>query len=139
MGRPKKKHPGGRPPVIDENVLRQLDAAFALGCTDEEACLYANISPRALYTYQENNEEFKQRKEQLKRQPVLLAKTTVVEALTDDKGVAQWYLERRSPEFNPKQQIDLTSKGEKIDYSDPKIAALVGKFEAELKDEIKPS
>ena len=40
-----------------------------MGFNDEEACLYAGISARSLYTYIEKNPEFSQKKNNLSRIP----------------------------------------------------------------------
>lgn len=32
-----------RPTVINDAVVQKLEEAFALGCSDEEACIYADI------------------------------------------------------------------------------------------------
>jgi hypothetical protein len=37
---------GGRPTVMTEEVMRKLEEAFSLDCTDEEACAYAGIGER---------------------------------------------------------------------------------------------
>src|SRR6185369_3443807 len=84
----------GRPSVMTDEVLRKLDEAFAMGCTDLEACLYADISKTALYDYQQEHPEFAERKEKLKETPILLARTTVVRSLKQPQA-AQWYLERK--------------------------------------------
>ena len=118
-GRPKKVHPGGRPTVMTKEALAKLEAAFAIGCTDIEACLYANISVDALYDYQKINPEYTKRKAQLKEMPVLQARTTVVEQLQTDGNMAFKYLERkRRDEFGPEQKIDLTGK---ITIATPKL------------------
>lgn len=91
----------GRPTVFTEEVLKKLEEAFSLGCTDKEACLLANISPASLYNYQNENPEFIERKELLKQDPILKARQTVIKAL-DDPEHAEWYLERkRKGEFSP--------------------------------------
>lgn len=104
-----KKHAGGRPTKIDEITLKKLEEAFAMGCTDKEACLYANISTTTLYNYQEKVPEFLGRKEELKENPVLKAKSTVFDSL-DKVQTAQWYLERRSNEFKPKADLTTNDK-----------------------------
>ena len=58
---------------MTEAVLRKLEDAFALGCTDLEACLYADISKTTLYDYQKDHPEFAERKEKLKETPTLKA------------------------------------------------------------------
>jgi hypothetical protein len=84
----------GRPTVITGEVLRKLEEAFAMGCTDLEACLYADISKTALYEHQQRHPEFAERKEKLKETPILLARTTVIKNLRNPQS-AQWYLERK--------------------------------------------
>ena len=84
----------GRPTVITDEVLRKLDEAFAMGCTDLEACLFADISKTALYDYQQEHPEFAERKEKLKETPILLARSTVIKNLKNPQS-AQWYLERK--------------------------------------------
>lgn len=107
-GRPKKKHAGGRPTVMTERVLDKLNQAFAIDCTDVEACLFAGISDDALYKYQRENPEYIKRKAQLKEMPVLQARTTVVTHLQEDPGSAKWYLERKKKdEFGPNQKAEV--------------------------------
>jgi hypothetical protein len=65
-----------------------------MGCTDKEACLYADIAPTTLYNYQLDHPEFVERKETLKDKPVLKARTTVYNSLNVAQ-TAQWYLERK--------------------------------------------
>jgi len=97
----------GRPPIVDDIALQKLEEVFALGGTDKEACLYANISPATLYNYQQSNPSFLERKELLKNSPVLLARRTVLDALTDDPQTARWYLERRDKDFHPKSESEV--------------------------------
>lgn len=93
--KPKPKSSAGRPTVMSDAVVNKLEEAFAMGCTDLEACFYADISRQTLYNYQESHPEFIDRKERLKRRPVLLARKVVVEALLDnDRASAHKVLER---------------------------------------------
>jgi hypothetical protein len=86
----------GRPTVMTPETVRKLEEAFALGCTDLEACFYADISRTSLHKYQEANPEFADRKERLKQRPVLLARKVIVDALLDnDRGIADKLLTRR--------------------------------------------
>ena len=88
--------PAGRPTVMTESVIRKLEDAFMLGCTDLEACFAADISKTTLYKYCEANPEFAERKEALKSNPVYLAKSVVVDALKDgDRQVALDTLKRK--------------------------------------------
>lgn len=108
------KNKGGRPRVINESVLDKLEEVFALGGTDEEACLFANIAVDTLYKYQRENPEYIKRKEELKETPILKARRTVIDSL-DKPEMAFRFLERkRKKEFGP--NVDMTSDGEKITF-----------------------
>lgn len=104
---------------MTETTVAKLEEGFLMGLTDREACLYADINPSTLYRYCEENPDFSERKEHLKENVKMIAKKNIyTEIGAGDKQLSQWYTERRDPDFNPKQQIDHTTKGEKIDNSD---------------------
>ena len=93
----------------DPTIKAKLEQAFAIGCTDAEACLYAGISKTTLYSYIEQCPEFGERKEELKQYPVIKAKHSVVSRLKDDVVTSKWYLERKTKEFRPPdRQNNLT-------------------------------
>lgn len=79
----------------EESVVQKLEEAFAMGCTDLEACLYADISKSAFYAYQDKHPEFLNRKEILKERPVLQARNSVIKAMRYDGNLALKYLERK--------------------------------------------
>jgi hypothetical protein len=113
---PKKKV--GRP-LFDgkeeATVVQLLNEAFALGCSDLEACLYADISKAAFYAYQSKHPEFLDRKEILKNRPVLQARNSVIQAMRNDGNLALKYLERKmKAEFSTQQQIDHTTNGKDL-------------------------
>jgi hypothetical protein len=111
--------PAGRPTIMTEDVLHKLEEAFALGCTDGEACLYANIACATLYNYQNAVPEFLERKEELKKTPVLKARTTVVNNLHDPE-IAFKFLERKvKNEFSLKTESEVTGKDGKDLYPHP--------------------
>jgi hypothetical protein len=89
------KKNNGRPTIFMKDVLDKLEYVFTLGGTDKEACLYANVSPAALYKYQEKNREFEEGKEMLKEAPVLAAPESIIKHLRRNPGLALKYLERR--------------------------------------------
>lgn len=100
----------GRPSAITKEVLVKLEQAFALDCTDEEACFYANISPSTLYDYQKKYPAFSERKKELKQQPFLVARQAIVKGIKDDKEFALKYMERKKKkEFGTKTEIDLNN------------------------------
>lgn len=91
----KKKSNAGRPTVMTAEAIRKLEEAFALGCSDLEACYYADIGKSALYDYQEKHPEFVERKESLKQRPVLMARQSVVKDLGNNSDLALKFLERK--------------------------------------------
>lgn len=102
----------GRPPVINDEKLKKLREAFMMGCTDDEACLYAEIEPRTFYNFQKWNEEFIQQKEHWKNNPILKARKVVFDKIeAGDENTAKWYLERKAKqEFSTKTEIGMTDK-----------------------------
>ena len=105
----KKKQTTGRPPIVDENVIRKLEFAFSMGCTDLEACLQAGISKSTLYNYQGDNPSFLDRKDLLRESLVLKARKTVHDAIdAGDKETSKWYLERKKKdEFSTKSEAAI--------------------------------
>lgn len=81
---------GGRPTKMTPDVIGKLEQAFLMGCTDLEACFFADISKDALYDYQGKNPEFADRKERLKSNPVMKARQAMLDLIdSDDEGVKQ--------------------------------------------------
>ena len=92
----------GHPTVMTPETIAKLEQAFSLGCTDMEACFFANIGKSALYNYQKEHPEFMERKEALKEKMIFAARTVIANSLADnDKDTAKWLLERkRKQEFS---------------------------------------
>lgn len=88
--------------------MTQLEHAFKIGCTDEQACLYAGISHNQLeYYIKEINPEFRAKKELLKEMNIIHARQTVSDSLKQDPGTAFRYLERKQKdEFAPQSALD---------------------------------
>lgn len=86
----------------EKDVLAKLREAFAIGASDEEASLYAEISVDALYRYQKINPEFCKEKTMLREKPTLKARQTIVRNL-DDKELAFKYLIQKQREKNLRQ------------------------------------
>lgn len=99
--------PAGRPTKITEAVLKKLEIAFALGCTDEEACFDAGISHQTLYNYQHKHPEFIDRKQGLKNRPITIARKSVINNMKKDGKLALQYLERKKKdEFAPMSKTE---------------------------------
>ena len=105
------KNKGGRPTVMTDEVIRKLEVAFVAGCSDLEACCYADIGKSTLYDYCENNPSFSERKETLKNQPTLKAKLIIDEALTTgDLNTAHRVIDRKEGS-KVKQEITGSNGG----------------------------
>lgn len=107
-----KKNLWWRPTVMDENIVSKLEEGFSRWLTDNEACLYADISRSTLFRYIEQNPEFWNRKELLKDMPKMKAKLVVTDKILEkDDYNSRWYLERKGKdEFSTKEIIDQTNK-----------------------------
>jgi len=91
---------------MTKETVDKLETAFSYGCTDLEACFFAGIHKQTLYNYQEKHPAFVDRKEQLKQNPVLLARESVVKNLKMDPNLALKYLERKKKdEFSPRVEM----------------------------------
>ena len=137
----RKKHPGGRPLFDgkDKNlVIAKLERVFAAGGTDQCACLYAGISPDALYRYEKKFPKFRERKEALKGSPELRARLKVNREISHNVYTAQWYLERKVPdEFSRQLKLGGTDGGS-IKIEDPAANAWAEKILQALIDQQSP-
>lgn len=106
--RKKVKNPVGRPSKVTPKLLAKLDDAFALGHTDEEACLIAGIDPKTLYNYCGEHTDYSSKKELLKQSPKLVARRNIITKLkAGDVELSKWYLERKAKtEFSAKLEVD---------------------------------
>lgn len=96
----------GRPSVFTDETLLLLKEAFLMGCTDEEACLYAGISTSPFYKYQSENKEFKDEKEVWKKNPILKARQSVLNGIGQSPELALKFLERKKKdEFSLRHEV----------------------------------
>jgi len=98
----------GRPSIMTPETVAKLEQAFASAFTDEQACIFADISKNTLYDYIKQNPSFSYRKEQLKKRVDIKAKTKVIEAINiGDMATAKWWLERKcKDEFSLKTETE---------------------------------
>ena len=103
----------GRPSVMTPEVIGKLEECFSVGATDLQACFIAGICKDALYDYQLKHPEFTERKEALKSMTSYAAKKVLNDKIIEgDKQAAQWQLERKDPEYNPKNTTDVNLGGQ---------------------------
>lgn len=127
MARPTENNPKGaqKSPTKTPEVLAKLEQAFALDCTVDEACLYSWIVPSTLYRWYDVDKELRERHDLLRNNPVLLARSTVVQAIKGVKNklgfweerpnveIAMKYLERKKKnEFSTKVETENLDKVE---------------------------
>lgn len=119
---------GGRPTIINNNVLQKLRRAFIEGANDITACHYANIAPSTFYAHLKTNEIFSDEihkwKEMIRHESVLKIRKMIKAKDTGTEDAWKW-LERRYPsEFAPIQQpntlIDNKSVTNYIDFKEDK-------------------
>jgi hypothetical protein len=93
---------------MTELTVKKLEEAFLMGCTDVEACLFADISKQTLYNYQAENPSFIDRKAQLKTNPVMKARKVLLDAIDGQKDakVAQWMVEKQ--DGKARQSLELS-------------------------------
>lgn len=104
----------GRPTKFTPETINKLENAFSLGCSDLEACLYADVSPSAFYRFQDDNPDFKERKDVLKKKMIFKARINLKEALEskDERtkvDASKWLLERKCrDEFSTRVENEVT-------------------------------
>lgn len=127
------KGPGGRPTVFTPETVNKLEQAFAIDCTVEEACSYAEITRQSFYEHIKRNPEFSDRIDDLRQRPILKARQTIVKSLYNPQQ-AQWYLERKvKKEFT--QRSELTgADGEALINNDPRVDLLLEAYGRNTKD-----
>ena len=117
--------PAGRPTKMTPETIGKLEEAFSMGCTDLEACLFADIEKTTLYKYQQDHPEFINRKEKLKENPVLKARQTILDNLEDPTN-ARWYLERKKKdEFSQRTESDVKTVISFNDMDDKELDGLI--------------
>jgi len=102
----------GRPTEKTPDVIRKIEEAAALDCTVEEMSFYAGIHRATLYRWLEESSEFKDRIEELRQKPFLLARQTINKAIKDNPQYAFEYMKRKKPkEFgdNIKSTVEIKS------------------------------
>lgn len=86
----------GQPTKMNEDTLKLLREAFTWGCTDSEACCYAEISTTTLYNYCNANPEYLELKNKLKDMPTMKARRIIDASLDgNDLNTANRVIDRK--------------------------------------------
>lgn len=117
----------GRPTDKTPEVVRKIEEAAAMDCSIEEMAFFANIHRATLYRWLKEDKEFSDRIEELKNTPFLLARQAVIKGIQDNYQNAMDYLKRKKrKEFG--DNVDLTTKGELLNYTDEQITAIADRI-----------
>lgn len=101
----------GQKAKMTPEKVKELEWYFLYWMTDEEACLLWDISRQTLNAYCQSNEDWREKKELLKRKPLITAKVNIVDKIDwQDYDASKWYLERKGKdEFSTKEIVDQTN------------------------------
>ena len=101
--------PVGRPTIMTPDTVSKLDDAFLAGCSDIQACLYADISKQTLYDYQKIHPEYVDRKEALKDNVKMHAKLNISKKVITEADIetSKYVLDRTDPDFKPKNKLEI--------------------------------
>lgn len=98
----------GAPTKMTPECLRLLREAFTWGCTDVEACCYADIAPSTLYLYCEKNPEFLELKNKLKEMPMMKARRIINGALDEqDLNTANRVIDRKEGQKIKQETVNV--------------------------------
>lgn len=92
------KRPAGGQTIYSEEIVRQLEAAFHIDATIEEACAYADIAKVTYYSWLKKVEGFAERMDKAQQMPLLKAKKTTISSIEQGDGrLAMDFLKSRQP------------------------------------------
>lgn len=96
----------GRPTVMTADVRLKIEQVAALDGSVEEMALYAGIHRSTLYRWLQDDEELRDRIEELREKPVLKARQTVVGALDNPEHAFRYLERKRAKEFMPQAKLN---------------------------------
>lgn len=107
-----------RKTVMTNKKIQLLYMAFCMNYSDRQAVLYAWISEKTLYNYQDKNPDFLQHKALLKETTKMYAKTNIFKSLMAwDVENSKWLLERlEKDQYSRKDVVENTGT---VTVSDP--------------------
>jgi hypothetical protein len=93
----------------EQDIVKKLEYVWALGGSDSEAAFYADINKSTLCEYLKSHPNIAERKEALKENPILEARTTLSKAIKEGHAdLALKYLERKKKdEFSERKEVVL--------------------------------
>lgn len=121
---------------LTAEIVTKLKEAFAIGATIEQACYYAEISPRTYYRWVEKNPKLSHEFDLMRQKLPLAAKTNLAKAIQEDKdiGLSRWLVERRESDSYG-EKVKLEHSGAEKAADEDKSA--VEEFHQKLKGNMK--
>lgn len=117
---------GGRPSTVTPLTVAKLEEAFALDMTVKEACIYADISRDAYYRFVKENEDFRNRFDELKELPVMFMRKVVINDAMSNPEMAFKYLGvKKKGEFATRIENINTNNNTDIHMVDERTASLI--------------
>lgn len=93
---------------LTPETVTKLEYAFSIDASVEEACFYADISRETYYRWTKEDKELYDKFERLRNKPILKARETVANKISESYQNAMDYLKRkRKIEFG--DNVDITS------------------------------
>lgn len=103
------------------SIIESLRPFLEIGLSRNKSCESIGFDPTTLSKWVQDSEALSMKLQGWENTLNLLAVSNIASALQkeaemDDsrKETSKWYLERRVKEFSPKQETDVTTKGESI-------------------------
>lgn len=93
---------------LTDETVKKLEEIFLLDGTVEEACYFAGISRQTLYNWFLQNPKMKERMDNMRSDPFLKARRTIVENLGNPQYAFEYMKRKKKDEFS--ERAELTGK-----------------------------
>ena len=92
------------------DVIGKLEAAFAIDCSINQACAFADINASTYFEWIKGNEELSNRFKRLRERPILRAKDCIFKGLKNNPELALKYLKSKLPKEFSGEVIQVEQK-----------------------------
>ena len=100
----------GRPTVMTQSTLDKVKTAYAYGCNDTQASLFAEIHPDTLRKYIEKHPDFNLIKKTLQDNPILMATRILFDNMEDKPELALKVLEKLTKRYSNNNDVNVNVK-----------------------------
>lgn len=92
---------------LTPEAIKRLEEAYEMDCSMDEVAFHARVSTPTLYNWKDRDPELFKRLDQLRQNPVFLARKTAVGRIKESYGNAMDYLKRKKKlEFAEKSAFE---------------------------------